>query len=241
MKSLEVRHSFSRCSSRRAVPRLPAWKPSGRSSRQGRLPNINRVFGIILCLRHVASSQGPPSEATRRRTAQHVLDIMSNHNSPASAEVCISNAYHLLDFIDPTSPGPATLLFILHLLVVTTSAEPQKCVMRFVGCPVNVQDVEIRKALHQLPVSGVDVDLWRELAGAVESSGPSGFRAALGWQLFHVPNVSGAKGASYGAARRPAHDDTHLRWVCPADCPPMHSLTAGMGACISSECTQSDR
>ena len=60
----------------------------------------------------------------------------------------------------------------------------------------DMQDVEIKKALHQLPVLGVDVDLWRKLAGAVESSGPSGFRAALGWPLFNVPNVSGAKGAS---------------------------------------------
>ena len=67
---------------------------------------------------------------------------------------------------------------------------------------MDVQDVEIRAALHQLPVSGVDVNLWRKLAGAVESSGPSGFRAALGWQLFHVPNVSGAKGASCSSSRR---------------------------------------
>ena len=35
---------------------------------------------------------------------------------------------------------------------------------------------------------------WRSLEEAVESSGASGFRAALGWQLFHVPNVSGAQG-----------------------------------------------
>ena len=57
---------------------------------------MNRLFGIILCLRHVASSQGPPSEATRRRTAQHVLDIMSNHTVLPSAEVCSSISHELL-------------------------------------------------------------------------------------------------------------------------------------------------
>ena len=57
-----------------------------------------------------------------------------------------------------------------------------------------MQEGTIRGALHELPTVGFDQKAWRALADAVEISGSTGFRRYLGWQLFPVPNISGAQG-----------------------------------------------
>ena len=54
--------------------------------------------------------------------------------------------------------------------------------------------------MHELETPGVDQRAWRCLAGAVEESGSAGLRGLLGWQLYKVPNISGAQGKR--AARR---------------------------------------
>ena len=59
---------------------------------------------------------------------------------------------------------------------------------------VHAQERRIREALHELETPGVDQHTWRCLAGAVEQSGSPGLRSLLGWQLYKVPNVSGAQG-----------------------------------------------
>lgn len=58
----------------------------------------------------------------------------------------------------------------------------------------HAQEHRIRAALHELEAPGVDQQAWRCLAGAVESSGSAGLRGLLGWQLYKVPNISGAQG-----------------------------------------------
>ena len=57
-----------------------------------------------------------------------------------------------------------------------------------------MQEGSIRGALHELPTVGLNQKAWRALADAVEMSGSTGFRRYLGWQLFPVPNISGAQG-----------------------------------------------
>ena len=54
----------------------------------------------------------------------------------------------------------------------------------------------------------MDQQAWRCLAGAVEESGSAGLRGLLGWQLYKVPNISGAQGKR--AARRNLTTGYHL-------------------------------
>ena len=76
------------CMHSRMGPRHRAWSPCGRVKRQNSPLVMRRLIGIIICLRQVASLQGPPSEATRKRTAQHVLDLMSDRAFQGTEEVC---------------------------------------------------------------------------------------------------------------------------------------------------------
>ena len=42
---------------------------------------MHGLIGVVICVRQVTCfEQGLPSEATRRRTAQHILDIMSSRS-----------------------------------------------------------------------------------------------------------------------------------------------------------------
>ena len=82
-----------------------------------------------------------------------------------------------------------------------------------------MQEGAIRGALHELPTVGVDQMAWRALADAVEISGSTGFRRYLGWQMFPVPNISGAQGET-------SCNGTCLNWIvrpaqgdCIAHCP----------------------
>lgn len=63
-----------------------------------------------------------------------------------------------------------------------------------------MQEGAIRGALHELPTVGLNQKAWRALADAVEISGSTGFRRYLGWQLFPVPNISGAQGELHSKA-----------------------------------------
>lgn len=48
--------------------------------------------------------------------------------------------------------------------------------------------------MHALPTRGAQTQLWAALADAVRRCGPAAVRRALGWQLYNVPDVSGAHG-----------------------------------------------
>lgn len=90
---------------------------------------------------------------------------------------------------------------------------------RILVLSLRMQEGTIRGALHELPTIGVDQMAWRALADAVEISGSTGFSRYLGWQLFPVPNISGAQGETSCIG-------TCLNWIvrsargdCIAHCP----------------------
>jgi hypothetical protein len=85
------------------------------------------------------------------------------------------------------------LLRHLHETLALVPTVSRLFLPRYQHCPC-MQAGDIRGALHELPTFGVDQKAWRALADAVEVSGSTGFRRYLGWQLFPVPNISGAQG-----------------------------------------------
>lgn len=59
-----------------------------------------------------------------------------------------------------------------------------------------MQERELRAAMHMLPLPGVEVQAWDVLADRVRRTGRAAVRSALGDQLYPVPSVAGAKGAT---------------------------------------------
>lgn len=81
-----ARHGLTSCPSGR-IAKHARWKVPGKS-KQGRSSILYHMVRVVICVRNVASSQGPPTEATRRRTAEHILDIMSARSFRGAGKVC---------------------------------------------------------------------------------------------------------------------------------------------------------
>ncbi len=73
--------SFTPCSSGRANAKHARGNVLERRKPQRRAAAVHGLIGVVICVRQVTCfEQGLPSEATRRRTAQHILDIMSSRS-----------------------------------------------------------------------------------------------------------------------------------------------------------------
>ena len=78
------------CSSGRVNAKHAKRNVLGHRKPQKRAAAVHHLISVVICVRQVTCfEQGLPSEATRRRTAQHILDIMSgrSHASQGDSQV----------------------------------------------------------------------------------------------------------------------------------------------------------